>query len=409
LQFLDVCLGLGGRMSYCKKVILISEHFYPSESSTSYYLTNIAEALSEVCELVVVTTTCLSDQQELPFLQGRIHRLKGSFLNKNGTFSRAIKLLLSTFRIMKRVFSLLKNDDAILSVTNPAFVVLFLAILTKVKSFHYTLLVYDIFPENLVAAKLVGESNVLYKLLKIIFDWSYGQADNLIVIGRDMEDVVQRKIHGKVSTCLIPNWCDVSLIKSDSKENNTIIQKLGLENKFVCAFTGNLGRVQGIDNLLNAASLVKNENFVLLFIGDGAMRSSIEEYISKGSNSNVVYAGQYPAKDQNIFLNACDVAIVSLASSMYGLGVPSKSYYNMAAGKPLLYIGDKKAEIAQVVQEYEIGWVVPPENPVQLASIFEAVCEDNNLVCKALKSRDIAERKYSKQVILNKYCALYKD
>jgi len=395
-------------MSHRKKIILISECFYPSGSSTSYYLTNIARAIAEDCELVVITTTCLNEEQELSFLQGRMYRLRSSFLNKNGIFSRTIKLLLSTFRIMKSVFSLLKNNDAILSVTNPAFVVLFLAILKKCKPFHYTLLVYDVFPENLVAAKLVGENNFLYKLLKRIFDWSYGQADSLIVIGRDMEEVVQRKVCGKVSTCLIPNWCDVSLVKSAFKENNAIIQKFGLENKFVCAFTGNLGRVQGIENLLEAASLVENDNFILLFIGDGAVRPSIEEYISKEVNNNVIYAGQYPAKDQNLFLNACDVAIVSLASSMYGLGVPSKSYHNMAAGKPLLYIGDKNSEIAQVVQEHKIGWVVPPEDPKQLAAVFEAACEDCSLNLKGLKSRDVVEKQYSKQIVLNKYRALYK-
>lgn len=396
-------------MSYRKKIIFISEYLYPSDSSTSYYLTNIVETLAEKRELLVVTTTGLNGAKELSFLQGRIHRLKSSFLNKNGAFSRAIKLLLSSFRIMVCIFSLLKKNDAVFAVTNPAFIVLFLGVLKKIKPFHYTLLVYDVFPENIVGAKLLGDNNLLYKLLKKIFDWSYGQADSLIVIGRDMEEIVQQKVGGTVEICLIPNWCDVSLVKPSLKENNEMIRKFGLENKFVCAFTGNLGRVQGIDNLLEAASLVTNDDFILLFIGDGAMRPNIEEYISKKSNSNVLYAGQYPATYQDVFLNACDVAIVSLASSMYGLGVPSKSYYNMAAGKPLLYIGDKKSEIAQVIQEHDIGWVVPPENPKKLALVFAAACEDKTLNVKGLKSRDVVEKKYSKQVVLGKYHALYKD
>lgn len=43
---------------------------------------------------------------------------------------------------------------------------------------------------------------------------------------------------------------------------------------------------------------------------------------------------------QNDFLNACDIGIVTLNDGMYGLGVPSKSYNIWAAGKPILYIGD---------------------------------------------------------------------
>ncbi len=224
-----------------------------------------------------------------------------------------------------------------------------------------------------------------------------------------MEEIIGQKTNQQVPLSLITNWADTDKISPMLKKDNLIVKKYNLEQKTVFSFTGNLGRVQGIQNLLNAAKLVKNIEFVLLFIGDGAMRSVIEEHIDEHPNGNVVYAGSYPASEQNLFLNACDVAMVSLSPSMYGLGVPSKSYYNMAAGKPLLYIGDERSEVGRVIVEHDIGWVVEPNNAKKLAQLFENICQDGSLHEKGRKSRKTLEKYYSKKVVLNQYENLYVD
>lgn len=56
---------------------------------------------------------------------------------------------------------------------------------------------------------------------------------------------------------------------------------------------------------------------------------------------------------------------------MYGLGVPSKSYYNMASQKPLLYIGHKDTEIAKVINDNKIGWICDSSNAQLLANTID--------------------------------------
>ena len=41
---------------------------------------------------------------------------------------------------------------------------------------------------------------------------------------------------------------------------------------------------------------------------------------------------------------------------MYGLGVPSKTYNILAAGKPVLFLGPKDSEIFRLVKANDIGW-----------------------------------------------------
>ena len=131
---------------------------------------------------------------------------------------------------------------------------------------------------------------------------------------------------------------------------------------------------------------MKNPNFVLLFIGDGALVPSINKYIENSNKKNVIYAGHFPFSENNLVLNACDIAIVSLNKSMYGLGVPSKSYNNMAAMKPILYFGDKKSEIGRVIKENNIGSRVmyPPINKQKVYDIEEEHKISNMIGLKGL-------------------------
>lgn len=392
-----------------QKVIIVTEYFYPNNNSTAYIMTDIVEAISKVKDIKVICNAQLQKKDELQFLKKRIIRLKESTLSKDKLFSRVLRLIILTSKLSSQTFIAIKKNDHLFALTEPAFLVVVLAMFKKIKKFEYTLLVHDVFPENLLAAGLTQNNSLLYKISKKIFDWAYGQTDRLIVIGRDMEEVIGSKTNNNVPLSLITNWCDIETVKPLPKKENVIIQQLNTEDKIVFSFVGNFGRVQGIQNLLDAASLVKNENFVLLFIGDGAMRSTIEEYIDEDPNGNVMYGGNFPASEQKFFLNACDVSLISLDSSMYGLGVPSKSYYNMAAGKPLLLIGDERSEIGRVIKEHNIGWVTSSSNSQKLAEQFEEICHDDSLHIKGQKSRSVVEQFYSKRVIMGKYKELYKD
>jgi hypothetical protein len=264
-------------------------------------------------------------------------------------------------------------------------------------------LVYDIFPENLISAGYIKKNSFIYKITKKIFDWSYSKADNLIVIGRDMEEVISKKVNNMTNIKYIPNWCDTTLIQPLNKQNNKIIIKYQLEDKIVFAFTGNFGNLQGIEFLLDATKYVNSKKFILLFIGDGAKKELIIQYIKKNKKQNIIYDGNYPSSEQNLFLNACDVSIVSLTKDMYGLGVPSKSYYNMAAEKPILYIGDKLSEIGRVIDETHNGWIVDSNSSVTLALKIDDICNGNSIIKRGKRSRELMLKQYNKDIILKQY------
>ena len=263
---------------------------------------------------------------------------------------------------------------------------------------------HDIFPENLVSLGNLGRKSFLYAFLKKIFDWAYGTADSCISIGEDMRQVVLRKTKGQNFLRLITNWADVDEVKPFPKVDTNLFKEMesSLTGKIVFQFAGNLGKAQGLDNLMNAIDMVKNKDCKFLFVGAGAKRNDIESFAER--HENTVYAGFRSRSNQNDFLNACDIGIVTLADGMYGLGVPSKSYNIMATGKPILYIGESDSEIALCIKRYNIGWVVEPNNPSLLKDKIEDILrEPSEIQEMGANALAVANEFFAKNVVLEQY------
>lgn len=351
-----------------------------------------------------------SSNGELPVSENfAVKRVKTGKYDKNKLVHRIAKYMLITVRFAVYAASKVKRNDIVFAVTNPACLMLFLALLRRIKSFEYILLVYDVHPENLVPAGLAKKDSLIYRIAVRCFNWAYRAADELIVIGRDMEEVVRKKVGPERRITQIPNWADVNAVHPQPKGENELIREHNLQDKTVFLFAGNLGRVQGIDNLLRAIAKTESGSVAFLFIGDGALRPEIERFIRENPDKKVMYLGRFPFASQQLFLNACDVAFVTLDDAMYGLGVPSKSYFSMAAGKPLLLVADSDSEIGRVIKENGVGWISPPNQPEMLAQKIDEICQGDNLEKIGRRARTVVERHFSEQAVLARYSHYFEE
>jgi glycosyltransferase involved in cell wall biosynthesis len=380
---------------------IVSDIFYPNQTSTGFYLTEIAKYISNYSEVNVITKKDTFRQsneykKDKDFLNIKVHEVWSPSLNKNNLISRFFLLFFVTFSFsMKIIFKVRRNDKLIL-VTNPAFLVPVASILAKIKKLKLIILVHDVFPENLVPGGILSSSSFIYNIFVTIFNKSYSIAQNIVVCGRDMAFLFEKKIFGepKNKIVIIENWADVNEVKPSL--NN--IEK----DKFVFQFAGNIGRLQGLEQIIEIAELCENSKIQFEFIGDGALKRSLMLSVESQKIKNVIFRDSFERSSQDIVLNDCDVGIVSLYDEMLGLGVPSKSYNIMAAGKPILFLGNAKSEIAMVLREFENGWVFElnqKEEIVQFLNNFKVDLIGN----KGKKSRQVAEQIYSKEIILEKY------
>lgn len=391
------------------KIWIISDEFYPNvNSSTGYFMTSIAEKLSLNNNVSVITTSIGEYEKEI-YKNIQIFRIKNLNLDKNKPIQRLFKLIFSSISLTFKLFFNVKTNDKIFCVTNPALIILFVPILKKIKNINCSILVYDVFPENLHATGLWKNNSFLFKLIRYLFNKSYSSFDNVITIGRDMQGVFKNKISPKFhkNIKIITNWAETNIVKPSLKANNPIIKSLDLNKKIVIQFAGNIGRAQGVEKLISKFGLTDPKKFHFIFIGDGALLPKLKADVLKSKIKNITFLGSLPRSDQNLFLNACDIGLVTLSPNMYGLGVPSKSYNILSAQKPILFIGNIKSEIALMIEENNIGWTIDNNDVDQIPTVLNQIYEKKYLLSEiSVRCRETVIKKYSKEVILEKYNSL---
>ncbi|NDV47263.1 glycosyltransferase WbuB [Paludibacter sp. 221] len=392
-----------------QKLWMVSELFYPDETSTAYILSKIANKLTNKFDVNVICGPTIYDKDKKninTFIELskdiKIIR-KESITNKNNLLLRLITTFFLSFRLFKSVYKKVKSDDTIFIVTNPPLLMLLVSRLKKKRKFRLVILVHDVFPENTIPAKIFSSTqNIFYRKFKNIFDRAYAQADTLIVLGEDMKEIISQKIKkysSETEVVIIQNWAETDLIYPIEKNVTSEIEIL---------FAGNLGRVQGLKEFLELITPIKNSAIKYTFAGSGSIKSELIEYVKKKNITNIYFQPPFPREEQINILNNCDICLITLLDEMYGLGVPSKTYNILAAGKPILFIGNKKSEIAQMIQENHVGFVFSFEETDLLTNFLTQLSATNLPQIREMgkQARKLAENYFSEEFILNKFLAV---
>jgi len=385
-----------------KKLYIVSELFYPNKTSTAYIMTELANHLAAYYHVSVVTTDIKYDgniADNIDNAQYTVSRKKVGKVDKNSFFSRIKGAVGSSILLAFDLFKNIKKEDKALVVTNPFLIIFFVALIRLIKKFEYTLLVHDVFPENTIPAGLKNKNTISYKLLKIVFDWSYRKADKVIVLGEDMKELLLLKGVSNTSIDVITNWFDDD-VKNEEIDKEEYLGIPNIEGKIIVGFAGNVGRVQGLDKFIECFNKVGNNKLVLVIVGDGAMLEELTE--NNKANDNIYFLGSKRRSDQSLFLNSFDIALVTLENGMYGLGVPSKSYNILRVGKPILYIGDRNSEIDLMINKYECGWSIDWKDEEKIIALLKDL-KSSHLEGYKEKNQELALSMYNSTTIKNQF------
>lgn len=392
------------------KVWLISELFYPEEVSTGYVMTKIAEKIAEDFSVNVI---CGPSEYESDVFKAnysinnsiKIHRVTVPNLNKNNLFLRIIRMLLLTFKMGIKLYANVEKGDKVILVTNPASLLVFVSFLKRFKGFKYIIIVHDVFPENLIPAGILSSKSILYRLLISIFNYAYNSANQLITVGHDMKNLISAKVNKSMKIDVIQNWADAEDIYPIIDFNLNEYYKEDFSNKIVIQFAGNIGRVQGLKDFFTLFKEANNPDLVIAIIGEGALKSSLMEMKNLEGLNNIHFYDAKPRFEQLYFLNACHIGLITLSEGMYGLGVPSKTYNILAAGKPLLFIGDKDSEISQYINGSDTGWAFTWDETEKIVKFLNNLNYSDLIAItqKGKNSRRLVNEYFTREVILNKY------
>lgn len=399
-----------------RKLWILSELFYPDETSTSYVLSKIANKLTAKYDVHVITSSTLYQTNNIEVkpeynLEPSIKIIKLSLFksNKNNLFRRTFKMIILSLKISAVVLKRIVKEDKVLIVTNPAPLLVLVSIIKKLKGFHLSILVHDVFPENTIPAKIIkSDKSLIYKLLLYVFNFSYATSNNLIVLGRDMKDVFLEKLKhfSKVpNIIIIENWSDTINIRNEANLHPKIVDR-HINNIITIQYAGNIGRTQGLINFFELFVGVSNTHLYFDLWGDGAIKNELINVVKQNNlNDRVSFFGSYSRSEQHKVLKSTDISLITLSEGMKGLGVPSKVYNILSAGKAILFIGDLESEVALLIKEEKVGFCFDSNDKNGIIKFMNNLRLNNLPMLNemGLTARKLAEDKYNENIILNKY------
>jgi len=395
-----------------KRLWVVSELYYPEETSTGYYLTKIAEGLTGSFDVKVLCGQPNYFKRGVRAAARETHkgvdirRCAGTTLDKNVIVFRLINMLTLGMSVFFKALVNFKRNDIVLVVTTPPSMPFIIAFASLIKGAKYVPLIHDNYPELAIAAEKLRPGSMISRLMRKFNEWLYARACKIIVVGRDMKELVSKKLGEKnVPVAVIPNWAETEDLEPKPREENNLLKELGLFDPFVFLYAGNMGHPNDMESIVACAEKLKeDERFHFIFLGAGAKRKWLEAEAAGKNLRNVTLLSPRPRTEQNDFLNACDMAIISLVPGMWGVSMPSRTYNTLAVGKPILALTEAGSELALVVEEERVGWAAPPNEPEKLLeTIFAAYDKRGELREMGERARRAALEKYSLGSAIGRY------
>ncbi|MBQ3008862.1 MAG: glycosyltransferase family 4 protein [Oscillospiraceae bacterium] len=359
-----------------KRILIISQHFWPENFRISDIATGFVENDIEVDVICGIPN----------YPNGIVPEGYGWFKNKKQDFNGAtvyrtweivrkgnsnIRIFLNYisypfFAAFKVLGFLGKKYDAVFCYeTSPVYMIFPAIVYSKLKRVPLTTYVLDLWPENLYSVLKI-QNKFLRALVQSTSHWHYRRCDKLIAMSPSLNDTLVR-ITGKDKSCVatIPQYCE--------KFYEQDIHNPELEEKykgvFRIVYAGNISPAQNVEVAVDAAVMLKKDgikDIKFIIVGDGMSKKDIENYVKEKDVCEYFdFLGSKPVTDMPVYHTLADALFAPLAKSDdLGLTIPAKVTSYMAGGKPVLTCID--GEGSYVIEKAQAGLTAPSGDSLAL-------------------------------------------
>ena len=215
----------------------------------------------------------------------------------------------------------------------------------------------DIFPDSLAGTGLAKKGGLLWKIGRVIENFTYKHADKIIVISEDFKKNIMAKGVPEDKIVVVYNWVDQNAVVDVPREKNKLFDKYHLDRgKFYIEYSGNIGLTQNMDMLLEVMKELKvsHPEIGLVLVGEGAYKKQVEEIVARDGLTNVTMLPFQPYEDISYVFSLGDAGLVISKPGVGANSVPSKTWSIMSASRPVLANFDEN-ELKDILAGNECG------------------------------------------------------
>ena len=353
------------------KILFLSAYSYPEHAASSYLGSNRNQALIENgFDLVNYTPTpCRGVTPEIRkeykkrkldyYYNGHsvVHRFSMFAEGKNPVL-RALRYTLVCIKHFNRgIFAKDARSCDIMFISSTPPIQGAMAVL--VKKIRHIPLVYnlqDIFPDSLVGTGLAKKDGLLWKIGRVIENFTYRNADKIIVISQDFKRNIMAKGVPEEKIEVIYNWVDEQAVVHIPRAENKLFEKYNLDpNKFYITYCGNIGLTQNMDLLLDVAKELSSEdNIHFVLVGEGADKTRVVNRVENENIKNISFLPFQPYEDISHVFSLGDAGLIISKPGVGENSVPSKTWSIMSAECPVIANFDEN-EIKTILTDNSCG------------------------------------------------------
>lgn len=391
-------------MEKAPSFILATEFYPPDSSTTATYLGAIADAIALDMQTVVLSGTPGSTR---PAATGRTTPEIVEIANwrppKHALAKRLIASSALAMRLFWAVYRRARPGDVVMSVTSPFTLPYAITLAARLRGARTALLIYDLYPEALVAAGMARQNSLVTRLLRLANGWLFRSLNAIVVIGRDVAPLLLRYPRVSADTIhFVPNW-SLLPIGFRAPDDDGRFRK-SYAAKFVVGLCGNLGFTHAPRTMFEAARLLRHDkNIHFVLSGWGVGWGELTTLQAAENLKNVTLLDPVPEDQLAEFLAAADAWAIPYRRNVAGVSIPSRLYNFLAVGRAVIVGTEPNAEAGLAVAEENIGWVVPPEDPGKLAQAISEAASDREATLERGRLAAVAALKYSEHASTQRY------
>lgn len=331
-----------------------------------------------------------------------------TYLSANkGSFGRIANYL--SYLVSAVFFAVLAGRADVVVSTSPQFFCgLAGAFVSALKKAPWVLEIRDLWPESIATVEAISSPRVIGVLEKIE-TWMYRHADMIVsVTDSFVQHFLDRGITGE-KVAVVKNGADLDAFSPQDREND-FRRKHGLSGKFVASYVGTHGMAHGLDTVLKAAEILRNEpDIIFMLVGDGAERENLKRLKDSLGLPNVLMLPQLEKTLMPQVLAASDVSLVHLRKAdLFKSVIPSKIFESMAMERPIIL--GVEGESRGIVEAARCGICIEPGNAGEMAEAVRRLRQDRGLAEKLGKNgKSYVAEHFDRNKLADRYLSLLKQ
>ncbi len=395
------------------RIFFFNRFFWPDQSATAQILTDLCRELETKGYRIAVVTSRLDYANKQIQYPGRekmgnveVIRLWSTRFGRGSIAGRLLDYLTIYLSFFFFILRRLEPEDIAVLKTDPPLLSILGAVAKSLRQVRIVSWCQDVFPE--VAMAEIGPAagmGWILGLLRWLRDWSLQASDRVVVLGRDMRDYLAARPVDSGRLAVIPNWS----IQEDrgARDETQLRREWNIPGHcLVVGYSGNLGRAHDWQTLLGAAELLGDQpDLLFLCCGGGHGYQQLEKAVEeRGLSGRFRFLPYQPRELLSASLRVPDLHWLTLKKRLTQFIFPSKFYGILQAGRPLLFVGDSRSELADIIDGARIGGSVSEGDSEGMAALIRQFAADRReLQAAGERARATWERGFQKATEVAKW------